>query len=73
MTKQDVSSSQGILYYGRTLVEEVLRGILVAANDSELHAWVEKNGQSHTTRRVTKDEFLVRVHKMFNYISHYRY
>ncbi|OON14669.1 globin [Opisthorchis viverrini] len=58
LTKDNVEASEGIKYYGRTFTDSILEMLQSASDDGELEAVLEKSGKEHTTRNVTKQQFL---------------
>ncbi|VDP67586.1 unnamed protein product [Echinostoma caproni] len=57
LTKDNVASSEGIKYYGRTLGEELVHLIKAAHDHAALEARIVQNGKDHTQRKVTKEQF----------------
>ncbi|VDP67587.1 unnamed protein product [Echinostoma caproni] len=59
LTKDNVMQSDGIKYYGRTYVEDLVKFIQAAAKDPELQALIETSIQQHKQRNVNKEQFLM--------------
>ncbi|KAA3680141.1 uncharacterized protein DEA37_0008335 [Paragonimus westermani] len=58
LTVDNVFQSEGLKYYARTLVEDLVKMLTVAAKDDELQKVLVSSGHQHTTRKVTKQQFL---------------
>ncbi|CAH8662854.1 unnamed protein product [Dicrocoelium dendriticum] len=54
----NVVQSEGIKYYGRTLIDDIVKMVKAAADDAQFKKAVEENGENHVTRNVTKDQFM---------------
>ncbi|CAH8662925.1 unnamed protein product [Dicrocoelium dendriticum] len=54
----NVFQSDGIKYYGRTFVDDIVKFVQAAADDAQFKKALEDNGKAHTTRNVTKDQFM---------------
>ncbi|CAL8087832.1 unnamed protein product [Calicophoron daubneyi] len=57
-TIDNVMQSDGIEHYARTLVEAIAHMLKEASNDAEIKKVAAQYGKDHTTRKVTKDEFM---------------
>lgn len=51
--------SEGMKYYGRTLIDEIVKMLRVANNAGELKKLADYSGDYHTPRDLTRDEFMV--------------
>ncbi|TPP61472.1 Myoglobin [Fasciola gigantica] len=52
------AQSEGIKYYGRTYVEDLLKFIHAAANEAEYRKLIDCSAMQHKTRKVNKEQFL---------------
>ncbi|TPP66824.1 Globin-3 [Fasciola gigantica] len=58
LDNSNVRQSEGIKYYGRTYVEDLLKFIHAAANEAEYQKLIDTNAEQHKTRKVNKEQFL---------------
>ncbi|KAF5405739.1 Myoglobin [Paragonimus heterotremus] len=58
LTIDNVFQSEGIKYYARTLVEDLVKMLKTAAKDDELQKVLVQSGHQHTSRKVTKQQFM---------------
>ena len=59
LTIDNVMQSDGVRHYARTLIEAVTQMLKSASNKVELEKLMVQYGNDHTSRRVSKAEFLV--------------
>ncbi|CAL8087844.1 unnamed protein product [Calicophoron daubneyi] len=58
LTIDNVMQSDGVRHYTRTLIEAVTQMLKSASNEVELEKLMVQYGKDHTSRRVSKAEFL---------------
>nr|P80721.2 RecName: Full=Globin-3; AltName: Full=Myoglobin [Paramphistomum epiclitum] len=57
-TIENVMQSEGIKHYARTLTEAIVHMLKEISNDAEVKKIAAQYGKDHTSRKVTKDEFM---------------
>ncbi|KAF8568373.1 hypothetical protein P879_01080 [Paragonimus westermani] len=61
LTVDNVFQSEGIKYYAKTLVEDLVKMLMAAVQDDELQSVLVHSGHQHTSRKVNKQQFMVEV------------
>ncbi|KAF7261778.1 hypothetical protein EG68_01358 [Paragonimus skrjabini miyazakii] len=58
LTVDNVFQSEGIKYYAKTLVEDLVKMLMAAAQDDEMQKVLVHSGHQHTSRKVNKQQFM---------------
>ncbi|KER23640.1 hypothetical protein T265_08533 [Opisthorchis viverrini] len=58
LTIDNVFESEGIKYYGRTLVDEIVKMLTAGADDEKLKQVLHDSGKAHTARNIDNATFM---------------
>ncbi|GAA32735.1 Globin-3 [Clonorchis sinensis] len=58
LTIDNVFESEGIKYYGRTLVDEIVKMLTAGADDEKLQQLLHDSGKAHTARNIDNAKFM---------------
>ncbi|KAF6768145.1 hypothetical protein AHF37_09132 [Paragonimus kellicotti] len=58
LTVDNVFQSEGIKYYAKTLVEDLVKMLMSASQDDEIQKLLIHSGNQHTSRKVNKQQFM---------------
>ncbi|OON21293.1 globin [Opisthorchis viverrini] len=67
LTIDNVFESEGIKYYGRTLVDEIVKMLTAGADDEKLKQVLHDSGKAHTARNIDNATFM--VSKLFMFLK----